>query len=257
MLIHGPPGCGKTELARNISAILRLPLLTARTDSIISSYLGSTAKNLRMLFEHSMARPCVLFLDEFDAVAKLRDDQYELGELKRVVVSLLQNIDAMDNKTVLLAATNHEHLLDPAIWRRFEYKIRLDYPSLKIREKLFSKYLKNFSDSQEISLIAAITNNLSGSDIKQLSESAIRSAILEDINKIDFLKLIKIILKLQLPEEYISGEVTKEIIFAVRNFNPKVFTYRLLSRLFGVSVGKLSHLFKQEDNELTEGDKHG
>ena len=87
LLIYGPPGCGKTELARSISAELELPLLTARTDGLISSYLGSTAKNIRTLFEHAMSRPCVLFLDEFDALAKMRDDQHELGELKRVVIS--------------------------------------------------------------------------------------------------------------------------------------------------------------------------
>ena len=102
MLLYGPPGCGKTELARYVASQLGLPQLTARSDSLISSFLGSTAKNLRVLFEHAMARPCVLFLDEFDALAKARDDKNELGELKRVVVSLLQNIDALASKTVLL-----------------------------------------------------------------------------------------------------------------------------------------------------------
>lgn len=110
LLLFGPPGCGKTELAKFVSAQLNYPLITARIDSLISSYLGSTAKNLRLLFEHAMSRPCVLFLDELDAVGKLRDDRHELGELKRVVVSLLQNIDSLDNQTVILGATNHEHL---------------------------------------------------------------------------------------------------------------------------------------------------
>jgi len=244
LLIYGPPGCGKTELARNISAKLGLPLLTARTDSLISSYLGSTAKNLRSLFEHSMARPCVLFLDEFDAVGKLRDDKYELGELKRVVVSLLQNIDAMDNNTVLIAATNHEHLLDPAIWRRFAYKMRLDFPSSGIRSKMFSRYLNEFSNDIDISTIISISKGLSGSDIKQLSESAIREAILEGHRKVNLTKLLKDILKLQLPEAFKNGEDLMASLQAVRNYNPKVFTYRRLSEIFGISTGKVTKLLK-------------
>jgi len=244
LLIYGPPGCGKTELARNISAKLGLPLLTARTDSLISSYLGSTAKNLRSLFEHSMARPCVLFLDEFDAVGKLRDDKYELGELKRVVVSLLQNIDAMDNNTVLIAATNHEHLLDPAIWRRFAYKMRLDFPSSGIRSKMFSRYLNEFSSDIDISTIISISKGLSGSDIKQLSESAIREAILEGHRKVNLTKLLKDILKLQLPEAFKNGEDLMASLQAVRNYNPKVFTYRRLSEIFGISTGKVTKLLK-------------
>lgn len=244
LLIYGPPGCGKTELARNISAKLGLPLLTARTDSLISSYLGSTAKNLRSLFEHSMARPCVLFLDEFDAVGKLRDDKYELGELKRVVVSLLQNIDAMDNNTVLIAATNHEHLLDPAIWRRFAYKMRLDFPSSGIRSKMFSRYLNEFSSDIDISTIISISKGLSGSDIKQLSESAIREAILEGHRKVNLTKLLKDILRLQLPEAFKNGEDLMASLQAVRNYNPKVFTYRRLSEIFGISTGKVTKLLK-------------
>ena len=93
LLLYGPPGCGKTKCAYLIAKQLSLPLVIARLDSMISSYLGTTAKNIRSLFEFSQKMPCVLFLDEFDAIAKARDDNNELGELKRVVNSLLQNID--------------------------------------------------------------------------------------------------------------------------------------------------------------------
>lgn len=128
LITYGPPGTGKTQLARYIAGRLAMPLVTARADTLISSFLGSTSKNLRTLFDHVSQRHCILFLDEIDAFAKLRDDQQELGELKRVVVSLLQNLDAMNHQTVLIAATNHEHLLDPAIWRRFAFRIPLALP---------------------------------------------------------------------------------------------------------------------------------
>ena len=118
LLLYGPPGCGKTKCAYLIAKELNLPLIVARLDSLISSYLGTTAKNIRTLFEFAQKTPCVLFLDEFDAIAKARDDSNELGELKRVVNSLLQNVDAMSSDSLLLAATNHEQLLDSAVWRR-------------------------------------------------------------------------------------------------------------------------------------------
>ena len=114
LLLYGPPGCGKTKCAYLVAKELNLPLIVARLDSLISSYLGTTAKNIRSLFEYAQKTPCVLFLDEFDAIAKARDDGNELGELKRVVNSLLQNVDAMSGDSLLLAATNHEQLLDPA-----------------------------------------------------------------------------------------------------------------------------------------------
>jgi len=101
----------------------------ARLDGLISSYLGSTAKNIRALFDFAAKTPCVLFLDEFDAIAKVRSDAQEMGELKRVVNSFLQNLDTLGRQSIVLAATNHETLLDAAVWRRFTYRLALTLPT--------------------------------------------------------------------------------------------------------------------------------
>ncbi len=247
LLAHGPPGCGKTELGRHVAARLGLPLLTARTDSLISSYLGSTAKNLRMLFEHAMSRPCVLFLDEFDAVAKLRDDRHELGELKRVVVSLLQNIDALDSNTVLLAATNHEHLLDPAIWRRFAYRVRIERPVPGVREKLFRKFLDSFATEKEVTLFAALSEGLTGAEIRQIADDAKRTAILAGRSKVDGADVLRRTIRIRAPEHLANGTELSKSLRGLRDLDEKVFTYRRLAELFGVSVGHVSNLLKREE----------
>ena len=125
LLLSGPPGTGKSLLAGHIAAQLSRNLYVIRLDSVISSLLGDTAKNIRSVFDFVPARNAVLFLDEMDAIAKLRDDRHELGELKRVVNTVIQGLDALDPNAIVIAATNHPHLLDPAIWRRFPYKIDL------------------------------------------------------------------------------------------------------------------------------------
>jgi SpoVK/Ycf46/Vps4 family AAA+-type ATPase len=124
---------------------------------LISSYLGSTSKNIRSLLEYAQSEPCVLFLDEFDSIAKARDDRNEIGELKRVVVSLLQNIDNLED-TILIAATNHVHLLDPAIGRRFHYKIELLPPEMTERKKIFLSLLRKFPfEDQEIDSLVSFS----------------------------------------------------------------------------------------------------
>ncbi|MBV3966614.1 ATP-binding protein, partial [Bacteroides fragilis] len=100
LLLYGAPGCGKTSIAHYISEKTGLPLVVSRLDAIVSSLLGSTAKNLSRIFSYVNSMPCILLLDEFDALAKARDDNHELGELKRVINSLLQNIDSMSPSTV-------------------------------------------------------------------------------------------------------------------------------------------------------------
>ena len=182
LLLYGPPGCGKTKCAYLIAKQLNLPLVVARLDSLISSYLGTTAKNIRSLFEFAQKMPCVLFLDEFDAIAKARDDNNELGELKRVVNSLLQNIDIMSKDSLMLAATNHQQLLDPAIWRRFDYKLEIELPdrdAIAELVTLFSNELYTFSP-KEILEVSTMFDGLSGADIEEIITKAMRNSIIHN-----------------------------------------------------------------------------
>jgi SpoVK/Ycf46/Vps4 family AAA+-type ATPase len=170
LLLYGPPGCGKTMLACYVSKQIGLPLYTARLDGLISSFLGSTSKNIRAVFEFAAKTPCVLLLDEFDAIAKLRDDQQELGELKRVVNSFVQNIDVLGRDTILIAATNHERLLDPAVWRRFQYLLHVDFPSERQRLKLWEVFSEGLDWSpKELQVLADLSDGFPGSSIESAS----------------------------------------------------------------------------------------
>ena len=166
LLMFGPPGTGKTRLARFIAKELGLELYIARLDGLISSFLGSTSKNIRALFDFAAKTPCVLFLDEFDAIAKLRGDTQELGELKRVVNSFIQNLDTLGRQTIILAATNHESLLDSAVWRRFSYRLELTLPEAGIRRQMWLNFLQPiaFAD-RDLALLVDLSDGFSGSDI--------------------------------------------------------------------------------------------
>jgi len=183
LLLYGPPGCGKTTVAQYISSITGLPLITARLDGLVSSLLGSTAKNIRKIFEYAAKRECILFLDEFDVIAKLRDDKNELGELKRVVNSLIQNIDSFNDDSILIAATNHHELLDPAIWRRFTTVITLDKPQKEDIHRFLDVILNgkttNFlSVPKKLNSVENALIGLSYSDIKTIIYNAMRNIIL-------------------------------------------------------------------------------
>jgi SpoVK/Ycf46/Vps4 family AAA+-type ATPase len=129
LLFVGPPGCGKTLCAETLATELGLDLLRARFDGIVSSYLGETANNLRRVFAYAMQQQAILFFDEFDALGKRRDDPQEVGELKRVVSSFLQILDAHPRDRVVVAATNHEGMLDDALWRRFDEVLYFGRPN--------------------------------------------------------------------------------------------------------------------------------
>ena len=128
VLFCGPPGCGKTVTAEAISSETGLPLLYARFDSIVSSLLGETAANLRKVFDYASQDNWVILFDEFDAIGRSRDDATEHGEIKRVVNSFLQMLDNFKSRSIVIAATNFEQSLDPALWRRFDEVLRFDMP---------------------------------------------------------------------------------------------------------------------------------
>src|ERR1700730_8105037 len=129
VLLLGPPGNGKTSLAEALAESLMVPLFTVRYHAVIASYLGETGARLRQMFEEVRTRRCVLFFDEFDAIAKERGDIHETGESKRVVSSLVVEIDAIPNHALAVTATNHPELLDRAVWRRFQIRILLPKPN--------------------------------------------------------------------------------------------------------------------------------
>lgn len=176
LLLCGPPGCGKTLTANVISHELGLPLIYVRLDGLISSFLGQTSSNIRKIFDSVKQQKVVLFLDEFDAIAKKRDDQHELGELKRVVNTLLQNFDSLPPHVLLIAATNHHHLLDPAIWRRFDISVELELPNIEQRKQfILSVFEKHkISCDLDLQLLSQAFDGLSGSQIKLLMEQSIK-----------------------------------------------------------------------------------
>lgn len=129
VMLAGPPGNGKTTLAEGLAYALAVPFFVVRYEAVVGSYLGETASRLKKVFDFARATPCVLFLDEFDAIGKERGDQHETGEIKRVVSSLLMQIDDLPSYTVVVCATNHPELLDRAVWRRFQLRLELPLPS--------------------------------------------------------------------------------------------------------------------------------
>lgn len=168
-LIYGAPGTGKTRLALWVAAQLELPVVVARIDGLVSSFLGTTARNIGNLFAFSNRYRCLLLLDEFDAIAKLRDDPQEVGEIKRVVNALLQNLDSRHELGVTIGITNHPRLLDPAVWRRFEVQLEIPRPSFPVRIEIARTFMPPVSAPEaHLRLIAWFTEGATGAEIEAL-----------------------------------------------------------------------------------------
>ena len=251
LLLYGPPGCGKTKCAYLIAKQLNLPLVIARLDSLISSYLGTTAKNIRNLFEFAQKIPCVLFLDEFDAISKARDDNNELGELKRVVNSLLQNVDSMSKDSLLLAATNHQQLLDSAVWRRFDYKLEIELPDKEAISKLiylFTGHMGTLSE-KDVTELSTLFYGLSGAEIEELITKSIRNAVIHN-HFFDKKNIYEeyFILQNILPQNCNDTRKLLQIKAKyLRKCNEKIFSLQVIADVLGSSKTTIQKIIKEAD----------
>jgi SpoVK/Ycf46/Vps4 family AAA+-type ATPase len=179
LLFCGPPGCGKTQTAKILSSALGLPLVYVNLTAVFSSYLGQTATNLQKIFTYIEKGEWVVLFDEFDAIARDRDNLNEHGEVKRLVNSLLQLIDNVTNQSIFVAATNHEKLLDSAVWRRFDEVIFFDNPTVELRTALLSRYLSAIRYTAiNLSTFAARLESATGADIERICSDAIKAVVL-------------------------------------------------------------------------------
>jgi SpoVK/Ycf46/Vps4 family AAA+-type ATPase len=180
-LIFGPPGTGKTRLALWMAHALELPVVLVKLDGLISSFLGTTARNIANLFAFANRYHCVLLLDEFDAIAKVRDDPQEVGEIKRVVNALLQNLDLRKENGFTIGITNHSRLLDPAVWRRFEVQLEIPKPDFPVRIDIARTFMCPLTPPEShLRLIAWFTEGASGAEIEMLVRTYKKASVGND-----------------------------------------------------------------------------
>lgn len=181
VLFVGPPGVGKTMSARWIAAQLGLPLLILDLSAVMSSFLGRTGNNVRAVLDYAKRQSCVLLLDELDAIAKRRDDATEIGELKRLVTVLLQEIDEWPASGLLIAATNHPELLDPAVWRRFDMLVRFPNPTQAEIGTAIRSFLEGEAVGDEwVDVLSVVLGHGSYSEIEKRIIAIRRAAALSD-----------------------------------------------------------------------------
>lgn len=243
-LIYGQPGTGKTHLAKWIAKSIGMPVVLARLEGLMSSFLGTTSRNIGNLFAFADRYKCVLLLDEFDAIAKLRNDPQEVGEVKRVVNTLLQCLDSRHEKGFTIGVTNHDSLLDPAIWRRFDIQIEIPKPSPDVLIFLVKKFLKplDFTEN-EVKFISWCLENSSGADVEKVAKWIKRSSVLENEKSlVTVMRQFALLNSGRVDQEKRNVMLHNDEEFMTMLLNDKHFSFKQkdIAPLFGITPSALS-----------------
>ena len=191
VIFFGPPGCGKTLAAEVVAFELDRPLAIVRLDALVSSFLGETAANLRKVFDFIALHPFVVLFDEFDAIGKERGDSDNHGELRRVVNAVLQMMDSYEGRSLIIAATNHERILDSAIWRRFDESIEFPLPDVEQLKEILTLKLRGVRRQFDIDDKEVLNEfkGKSGADVERVIRRAAKRMILREQEFLTFKEL--------------------------------------------------------------------
>lgn len=238
VLITGKPGTGKTSIGNAIANELNLPLFYVNISTLFSSYLGTSAKNLQNLFDEMSSYNGIFLFDEFDSLGISRSETNEVGEMRRIVNSLLTYLETWEGEGIIIATSNDSEKLDDAIWRRFDVNFTINLPNSSLRFKLLNKYLGEYLNTQELNLITSVTEGYSPADLELLAQNAVRSHLLN--NKEVFIKLLDII-NFDDIENHKKKKLAKEIINNLPNI-----TYREIATILGISKSTVGRYLKEE-----------
>ncbi|MBX9575444.1 MAG: ATP-binding protein [Caulobacteraceae bacterium] len=196
LLLIGPPGTGKTMTSAALAGELKLPLFTVKLESVFSRYMGETAAKIRLIFDQAAQTRGVYLLDEFDAIGARRGDPNDVGEMRRVLNSVLAFMEEPNQTdSVIIAATNHVEILDRALARRFDEVVEYGLPSIAEAKTLLSTRLKKFKlDARALKALAPDLEGLSQADVVLAADAAVKDAILDGQSKVS-LDLVRTVLQ--------------------------------------------------------------
>lgn len=174
VLLVGPPGCGKSASANALAGTLGLPIARVQLATIVSSYLGETAKHLEQVFSFLDVGSWVLVFDELDMLARERSNRSDHGELRRVVAAMLQIVEQHGGDSLFVATSNHPHLLDAAVWRRFDEIVEIPKPDLESRGRILHLKLRSVRHSLNFEVAARKMKEFSAAEVELVALDAIR-----------------------------------------------------------------------------------
>jgi SpoVK/Ycf46/Vps4 family AAA+-type ATPase len=247
LALMGPPGTGKTTLARWIAAELHSPFMVLNLASVVTSYLGQTGHNIKKALDRARLEPSVLLLDEFDALGRSRAEGDDIGEMKRVVAVLLQEVERWPDHSVLIAATNLPELVDPAFRRRFSRWVRLALPDEKERLRILLMHQQNGGIPKlHMDLAAQCLSGSSGADLAAFVNRMKTRVVTDAITPINALWQE---LSLELTERQMPEEARQRFIQLAREADPRRFTFRRLAQLLNISHTTVMHLAKASNTD--------